>query len=186
MAVLTEDGALFTWGRSVHGVLGHSRSGQDAQSRGIFAQRPARVAGLAETKAIKDVALGGSHTLALTADGLVLAWGSGRQGQLGPCFGEGTNSHDKAALRANLPGERLLKSSVPRKVGPVAPNVTAIAAGAMSSAAVADDGRVLLWGSGIPAMCVCVCVCVCVRACVHHARTHTHTHTVLQYVCLLL
>ena len=72
------------------------------------------------------ISAGGQHTLALLADGTVLAWGRNTEGQLGN-------------------GITVPYSSTPLPV-PGVSNVTAIAAGAWHSLALLADGTVAAWG----------------------------------------
>ena len=66
-------GAVWSWGGSANGECG--------RGRGIGGPVPARVEGIDE--AVVEVAAGGFHSAALTADGRVYVWGWGEQGQLG-------------------------------------------------------------------------------------------------------
>ncbi|NDK29323.1 DUF11 domain-containing protein [Streptomyces sp. TR1341] len=67
------------------------------------------------------------HSLALTSDGRVLAWGQGSYGQLG----DGTATSSTTPVAVHLPE---------------GVTVTAIAAGLYYSLALTSDGRVLAWG----------------------------------------
>jgi alpha-tubulin suppressor-like RCC1 family protein len=85
---LTEDGSVWSWGRDDHGQLGDgadtslpgrrtvSYRGQSFPCR----TTPAKVEGLGK---VTDIAAGGGHSLALLADGTVMAWGYDDRGQLG-------------------------------------------------------------------------------------------------------
>jgi len=78
--------------------------------------------------AVATVACGWTHSLAMTVGGLVFAWGSGANGQLG--LGGGVSAR-----------------GTPSRV-PVCPPARALAAGSFHSLAVAGDGRVFSWGWG--------------------------------------
>ena len=69
-AVVSEDGALYTFGQGNWGVLGHGN--EDS----INFRKPRLVEGLSKSKVV-DVAMGEYHTLALTEDGNVYTWGYG-------------------------------------------------------------------------------------------------------------
>lgn len=69
-----EDGHLYAWGSNDDGQLG--RGDEDTSPH----PEPLIVTNL---PAIKDVAAGRSHVLALTVEGKVFAWGQGSSGQLG-------------------------------------------------------------------------------------------------------
>jgi alpha-tubulin suppressor-like RCC1 family protein len=75
------DGRVYTWGDNSQGQLG---SGTTVALR----HSPAPVPGLINVKAI---AAGADHSLALTRDGQVYAWGRGNSGQLGYFTLRGTN-----------------------------------------------------------------------------------------------
>ena len=94
---------------------------------GTYADRltPVAMAGLADVTSISD---GGSHHLALTADGTVLAWGLNGNGELG----NGTRE----------------PTLIPGPVLDLAGKVEAISAGYGYSLALMDDGTVSSWGKG--------------------------------------
>jgi hypothetical protein len=71
--VLARDGRVWGWGQNDHGQLG----------LGDTAPRAAPCAVEWEMPAVAAVACGEWHSLALTADGLLYAWGMGAYGQLG-------------------------------------------------------------------------------------------------------
>lgn len=81
---------------------------------------------------IVDVAGGGSHTLAVTADGRVLAWGANDNGQLG----DGTTTDSRAPVEVLAPdgGAGTLSDAV------------TIAADSDLSMALLSDGTVVTWG----------------------------------------
>ena len=117
-AALKSDGTVWAWGWNSSGQLG-TNSGMSIQSL-----TPVQVGGLYGVTAI---AAGDSHTLALTNDGTVWAWGSNWDGQLGT--GDGTN----------------YSRYTPVQVADLY-NVTAIAASADYSLAVKSDGTAWAWG----------------------------------------
>ena len=102
-AAVTEDGRLFTWGRNLHGELGrgtdHSASANSLLHGESAAAKPLRpeegntasAEALASTSAprmvtalqhvrVTSVAVGRTHTLALTDDGRVFAFGARTEG----------------------------------------------------------------------------------------------------------
>jgi alpha-tubulin suppressor-like RCC1 family protein len=73
VAVL-DDGTVYAWGSNIFGELGTG-------NRSVLAVAvPTQVQGITDAVA---VAAGGNHTLALLADGTVVAWGANNAGQLG-------------------------------------------------------------------------------------------------------
>ena len=77
---------------------------------------------------VTDFSAGGDHSLALTSDGSVLAWGDNRYGELGDGSVGGVSS-----------------TSVPVDL-PTGTRVTAVSAGANFNLALTSDGSVLAWG----------------------------------------
>lgn len=124
---ITDTGALYAWGQNSNGQLGV----------GDLAHRlvPARVEALAG-ETVVAIATGTSHTLALTADGEVYAWGANRQGQLGSPDGLGAS------------GAPLTRVTTPVKVAGLPDNVVSISAATLTSYAITADGRVFGWGEG--------------------------------------
>eukprot|EP01084_Bolivina_argentea_P081969 148433_1 len=73
MACVTEDGEVWTWGKNTYSQLGHSKSRypnvvQSLKAQGIHAVK---------------VACGRYHTVVLTDDGRVFAWGGWKSGETG-------------------------------------------------------------------------------------------------------
>jgi alpha-tubulin suppressor-like RCC1 family protein len=106
---------VFGWGEDAFGQLG---DGALTQS-----DAPVIAGGL---NFVTALAAGKDHSLALLADGTVMAWGSNASGQLGD-------------------GEESVGSDVPVRVQGLA-HVKAIAAGANQSLALLDNGTVMAWG----------------------------------------
>ncbi len=123
---LTRDGRVYAWGGRSHGQLG---DGVRATGRPLATPHP--VSGV---EGVAAIAAGGQHSLALTRDGRVFAWGSNWNGQLGDGR-SGAGTHSAAPLPVSAPdGKGALTG------------VVAIAAGALHSAAVMADGRLFVWG----------------------------------------
>jgi alpha-tubulin suppressor-like RCC1 family protein len=127
---LLDDGSVWTWGRDDYGQLG---DGTDADKPGRVVQEhagvrypcrfiPAPVEGLPDVTA---VAAGGGQSLALLADGTVLAWGFNDSGQLG----DGTTTH----------------RPIPGKVPGLA-EIVALAGGYHHTLALRADGTVWAFG----------------------------------------
>lgn len=89
--------------------------------------RLTRVEGLANVVSISS---GGSHSMALLANGTVWAWGFNGEGQLG----DGSTSSHTAASPVMVEGLK---------------NITCIDAGYFNSIAVQDDGTVWAWGRNL-------------------------------------
>jgi alpha-tubulin suppressor-like RCC1 family protein len=91
--ILASDGSLWTWGKTGFGwqVLG---LGSNVRTQACL-RRIGR-----ETNWV-NVAVGGSATLALKADGTIWAWGENIYGQLG----DGSNVREKASPVRSVPGD---------------------------------------------------------------------------------
>ncbi|MCW5980380.1 MAG: choice-of-anchor D domain-containing protein [Bryobacteraceae bacterium] len=117
------DGTVWAWGYNEWGTLGNGTS--------WYRNMPVAVTGLTgivsvdASEGLWDWESFRSHSLALTSDGKVWAWGNGSEGQ----FGNGTrNRSDVSVPVSNLTG------------------AVAIAAGGRHSVALEGDGTVWAWG----------------------------------------
>jgi alpha-tubulin suppressor-like RCC1 family protein len=122
---LSRMGTVYTWGRNNRGQLGDGSK--------VDRHAPQPVIGL-EGVRIVAIAAGRAHALALTADGMVYAWGTNNRGQLGIGTYEGEETQP-----------RLVTSSDRNPIR----GALAIATSAFSDhslAIVGGDRRVLAWG----------------------------------------
>lgn len=121
---LGQDGAVYAWGSGQYGQLGIEGK------VGSSSIRPLAVPDLAD-KSIVQVAAGFEHALALSADGVVYAWGNNTNGQVGA----------DPQREKNVP--------TPRPVAGLAGiRIVQIAAGSAHSLALAADGTLYAWGAG--------------------------------------
>ncbi len=116
---LTSTGAVLGWGLNDQGQLGDGTSGNNNVP-------PGNVSLPAGTTVIA-IAAGSLHTLALTSNGAVLAWGYNAQGELG----DGNRKNTDVPVKVKLPA---------------GVKVTAIAAGGYDSLALTSSGAVYAWG----------------------------------------
>ncbi|XP_034188520.2 RCC1 and BTB domain containing protein claret [Osmia lignaria lignaria] len=114
---LTSDGRVFTWGWGVHGQLGHGNTDKKMV--------PTLVTSLLGT-VIRYISAGHAHTLALSTEGAVYAFGCNIFGQLGV----GNN----------------VKSSVPIKVL-LSEKIFLIATGYFHNLAVSYTNKLYVWGA---------------------------------------
>ncbi|XP_065334917.1 RCC1 and BTB domain-containing protein 1-like [Cloeon dipterum] len=121
---ISSSGAVFSWGNNEDGQLGLGTT--------EYTKIPTKIMGKLAQKMVVQVACGGNHTLVLTSEGQVYAFGQNVDEQLG--LGSRTG-------RAN--------ESVPRLVGgfPDGEIVTWIACHAASSFALLHSGGLCGWGS---------------------------------------
>ncbi|MFN8516914.1 MAG: Ig-like domain repeat protein [Thermomicrobiales bacterium] len=127
---LLVDGSLFAWGSDGFGQLGNGAAGGEPDCTGDCNPTPLPVPG---TLSVVAIAAGGRHSLALLADGSLLAWGSDASGQLG----------DGAA--GGEPGCAGNCNPVPQPV-PGVSSAVAIAAGHDHSLALLRNGTLRAWG----------------------------------------
>ena len=116
---LRGDGTLWAWGDNIYGQLGNAtNTGTDTAN-----PTPTQVAGT-----YTQLAAGLSHSLALQADGSLLAWGHNLLGQLGSSTNSGTNTANPTPL-------------------PVAGTYVQLVAGANHSLGLRADGTLWAWGN---------------------------------------
>ena len=127
---LCSDGTIAAWGSDSNGQLGDNNTGQSTAPVAVVQN------GVLAGAVVTGIAAGGSHSLALSAGGGVVAWGSNSYGQLGN--NTLTDSHVPVGVVQSW-GLRI----VPGKI------VVAIAAGLNHSLALNADGTVSVWGQGL-------------------------------------
>ncbi|MBZ5734915.1 hypothetical protein K8Z61_10445 [Nocardioides sp. TRM66260-LWL] len=123
---LASDGTVHAWGGNGAGQLGDGTTIQRTAAVAV-ATAGASVAG----KTITAIATGSTHSLSLTSDGTVHAWGGNGAGQLG----DGTTIQRNIAIAVTTAGTSLDGKTI-----------TAIAAGTSHSLALATDGTLHAWG----------------------------------------
>ncbi|PSC75605.1 ultraviolet-B receptor UVR8-like [Micractinium conductrix] len=119
---LNAAGECFTWGINDFGMLGNGTTS--------YATEPERVVGLEEVF-IADVAAGGWHSMAISAEGEVYVWGRGEYGRLG--LGDRTGSSKLRPQKVKaLEGHRVVEGTC----------------GGTHTMVVTDEGRCFIWGRG--------------------------------------
>ncbi|KMQ94954.1 rcc1 and btb domain-containing protein 1 [Lasius niger] len=121
---LTEEGEVYSWG------FNKKRKSDDGSHTPVFSATPTRVAGLSD-KRIVDIACGSGHSLALTSDGMVYAWGENNLGQVG--------NENSSIFDGSLP--RQVKHELEGK------KIEHIACGSMFNMVVTDKGKLYGWGN---------------------------------------
>uniref|UniRef100_A0AAQ5Y0Q0 BTB domain-containing protein n=1 Tax=Amphiprion ocellaris TaxID=80972 RepID=A0AAQ5Y0Q0_AMPOC len=116
----TDDGQLFAWGHN-----GYSQLGNGMTNQGLS---PLLITSNLQNKKVKEVACGSHHSMALTHDGEVFAWGYNNCGQIG------------SGSTANQPHPRKVTGSLQGKTA------VGITCGQTSSMALANNGEVYGWG----------------------------------------
>ncbi|EFN66274.1 X-linked retinitis pigmentosa GTPase regulator-like protein [Camponotus floridanus] len=114
---LTADGRVFTWGWGIHGQLGHGNTDEKIT--------PSLVTALLGV-VVRCISAGYAHTLALSVDGIVYAFGSNVLGQLG--------------IGGNA------KSSIPTKIS-LPDGIILINTGYFHNLALSDTNKLYVWGA---------------------------------------
>ncbi|OVA20449.1 Regulator of chromosome condensation [Macleaya cordata] len=118
---LLEEGILWAWGNNEYGQLGTGDTQPTSQ--------PVPVQGLSGLTLV-DIAAGGWHSTALTAEGEVYGWGRGEHGRLG--FGDDKSSKMVPQRVQLLVGEDIIQ----------------VSCGGTHSVALTRDGRMFSFGRG--------------------------------------
>jgi alpha-tubulin suppressor-like RCC1 family protein len=120
---LKSDGTVLAWGNNADGRLGDGTTTQR--------NAPVQVTGLGSGSGVVTIAAGFSHSVAVKADGTVLAWGNNASGQLG----DGTTTQRNTPVQVSGLG--------------VGSGVVAVAGGSggLHTLALKSDGTVLAWGN---------------------------------------
>uniref|UniRef100_A0A8C5LXT2 BTB domain-containing protein n=1 Tax=Leptobrachium leishanense TaxID=445787 RepID=A0A8C5LXT2_9ANUR len=118
--VCCEDGEVYAWGHNGYSQLGNGNTVQGAS--------PMPVSVELMSKKVMQVACGSHHSMALTSEGEVFAWGYNNCGQVG------------CGTTANQLTPRKVTSHLHNRM------VTGISAGQACSIAVTDNGQVYGWG----------------------------------------
>ncbi|MBI9075551.1 MAG: thrombospondin type 3 repeat-containing protein [Desulfatibacillum sp.] len=122
---LKSDGMVWVWGGNAFGQVGVEDGGQ------VLAPTQVEKSGGKVLSGVRIIAAGGYHSLAVTADGYVWAWGANESGQLG----DGANASSYIPSQVKLLDGSLLFG------------VRAVAGGDCHSLAVKANGTVRAWGS---------------------------------------
>lgn len=120
VVVITAEGEVYSWGHNAYSQLGNGTTSP--------LLIPCQVSTNLVNKKVTAVACGSHHSMVLTSDGEVYAWGYNNSGQVG------------SGSTANQPTPRRVTSCLQSKV------VVDIACGQMSSMAAVDTGEVYGWG----------------------------------------
>jgi gliding motility-associated-like protein len=131
---LCQGGKVFAWGKNDVGQIGVNTSTIPAKYTAASYNTPQEVGGMSEIFQID--AGSGSHTLALTCDGKVYAWGLNKDGQLG--LGTNTLSEFKPTL--------ISKGAAPGNTMGQLTGVKYVSGGNDASYAILNNGKLLSWG----------------------------------------
>lgn len=127
---VTSDGLVFAWGYNNSNYAGVPGKLGDGTST-AFRPAPVAVTGALTGKLVTMVSAGDNHTLAVTADGKLYAWGENTTGALG----DGTTTHRLAPVAVDVTGVLAGKT------------IISASAGYDHTLAVSSDGQVFAWGA---------------------------------------
>jgi alpha-tubulin suppressor-like RCC1 family protein len=129
---LSKGGTVWAWGQNFYGQLGNG----DNIGLNQFAPTPVRISanGNSPLTGMTAITAGGSHSLALTSDGKVWAWGYNGYGQLGQGKKNTVDSNIPLPVMSNYSSTRPLTG------------ITMIKAGGSHNVALKADGTVWTWG----------------------------------------
>ena len=116
--VMTDSGALYTWGRGSFGRLGHGDT--------ISIQSPKQIAALKDVR-IQQVSCGFAYTTAVSESGQLYSWGAGENGRIG--------SGDNTDRTSPILVEGLRKKKVCQ-----------VFAGSVHTCALTEDGEIYSFG----------------------------------------
>jgi alpha-tubulin suppressor-like RCC1 family protein len=128
---LCSDGTVTAWGYNFDGQLGNNGVSGMQSLVPVAVDTNSGVSAL-HGKTVVAIAAGFAHSLALSSDGTVAAWGRNNYGQLG----DNTTTQRNAPVAVNAASGSALYGKT----------VVAIAPGAVHSLALCSDGTVAAWG----------------------------------------
>lgn len=123
---LCSDGTLATWGDNTYGQLGNGGNTDSLTPVAVSTE------GVLTGKVIVNVAAGADHSLALSQDGTLAAWGWNGEGELG----------NNSTVNSNVPVSVIGSGAL------IGKTVSAVSAGEYHSIALATDGTLAAWGFG--------------------------------------
>ena len=122
---LSSDGSIFSWGYNYYGQLG------DGTTTSRLSPVSVNMSGVLNGKNIIQVSTGTYHTIALSSDGSIFAWGFNENGELG----DGTNTSRSSPASVKIGGVSSGKK------------ITYVKAGDYYAIALSNDGFLFSWGS---------------------------------------
>lgn len=122
---VTDDGSIYAWGNNQNGQIGNGESAQ-----AVTAPTLVDTSDMPADDPVVQVSAGNAHSLALTRNGQVWAWGSNQQSQLGVVEGAGVGNILTPARVISLEGH----------------NIVHVYAGQMHTLAIDDRGELFSWG----------------------------------------
>lgn len=130
--VLTSDGSLYSWGKNNYGQIGDGTTNNYNLAVAVKTESTP-MAG----KTVVDFSISNEHTVALTSDGQIYAWGRNESGQLG----NGTNTASTLPVAVRTAGTPF--------AGKKAVQVVAGGWEGAHSLALGTDGTVYSWGRNL-------------------------------------
>ncbi|ETI47999.1 hypothetical protein F443_07878 [Phytophthora nicotianae P1569] len=136
VAITSDKGECFTWGRGEYGELGTNTCESGAKA---VTEEPTRVKMLNKVLVIA-VSVGNTHTAAITDKGRLYTWGSCWSGQLGLGESKRAGVKDKH-LQLCFPTPTIVEALQSKRI-------TRVSCGAVHTAVVSADGQLFTFGCG--------------------------------------
>lgn len=128
---LTSEGKIYGWGGNYYGQLGDGLGGTSGYPGYTTAPVATEMTGVLAGKTVTSISVGWEHTMALTSDGKIFAWGINNHGAVGD---------GSAVAVRNVPVAVDMTGALAGKT------VVAISAGGAHSLALTSEGKVYGWG----------------------------------------
>ncbi|KAG7169284.1 RCC1 and BTB domain-containing protein 1-like [Homarus americanus] len=133
----TESGELYSWGHN-----GYCQLGNGSTNQGLT---PYLVTTHLHNKRVARIAAGSHHSLALTEEGEVLAWGQNNCGQVGS--GTTTNQPTPRKVIASIGGRRVVDIACGQTSSMAVMDNGEIVCGYSHTLALSDEGSLWAWGA---------------------------------------
>lgn len=131
---VTDNGMIYSWGYNKYGQLGINSRTNAKEPRKLM---PGPQAG--NERSFRQVSCGHNHTLAINRAGQAIAWGCGKQGQIG------MGSDDDDEKNKKIDKDELEPTIIPSLKDK---KMISVSAGAIHSCFVTEEGEVYLMGFG--------------------------------------
>lgn len=139
VVAFTSSGEIFTWGHNGYCELGNGSTAQLLV--------PTLLESSLANKVVVEVACGSHHTLALTSEGEVFAWGWNNCGQIG-CGMTSNQSGPRRVLGANT-GKRVKTIACGQTSSVAVLDTGEVACGYAHTLALTDEGVLYAWGANM-------------------------------------
>ncbi|XP_073651298.1 RCC1 and BTB domain-containing protein 2 isoform X3 [Tursiops truncatus] len=137
VVLATAEGEVFTWGHN-----GYSQLGNGTTNHGLV---PCHISTNLSNKQVIEVACGSYHSLVLTSDGEVFAWGYNNSGQVGS--GSTANQPIPRRVTGCLQNKVVVNIACGQMCSMAVVNTGEVACGYAHTLVLTDEGQVYAWGA---------------------------------------